>query len=75
MNNLNTIKKEIKREVTLLMGKDQLSYKNEITKNNEFCIESTITLSYESTCQIGKIVDYVVYAVYSTDTKQIKLIQ
>jgi hypothetical protein len=75
MTTLRQVNAQIKKEVIKLMGKGQLSYNKEITKNNEFCIESTITLSYESSCQIGKVVDYVVYAVYSTDTKQIKLIQ
>tara|TARA_R110001606_G_scaffold187058_2_gene334637 strand:- start:270 stop:500 length:231 start_codon:yes stop_codon:yes gene_type:complete len=75
MTNLKQVNAKIKKEVISLMGKGQLSYNKKVTRNDEFLIESTITLSYESTCQIGKIVDYVVYAVYHTDTKEISLRQ
>jgi len=72
---LTQVNKEIKKVVIKLMGKGPVAYRKEIVKNNVFTVEAKITISYESTCRIGKIVDYKLLATFNHDNNTVSLIQ
>ena len=76
-NDMTTTKinSSIKKQVINLMGKGHTNYSKEVTTNNEFNLESVITISYESTCQIDVIIDYKIIATFNKENNTINLIQ
>ena len=75
MKTTRQINSQIKKEVIKLMGKGQESYSKKTTRDDEFCLEQDITIKYESTCQIGVIVDYKLKAIFNKDYNKVELIQ
>ena len=75
MKNQAQINREVKKAVIELMGKGNTKYSKEILKDNDLINESNITITFESTCQIGVMVDYRLNAEYNKETKEINLIQ
>jgi hypothetical protein len=75
MKNQAQINREIKKAVIELMGKGNTKYSKEILTDNDLINESNITITFESTCQIGVMVDYKLNAEYNKETNEINLIQ
>ena len=69
------INSAIKKQVISLMGKGQESYKTKLVRNDELFTERKVTITYESTCEIGKHVDYKLIAIFDKYEETIKLIQ
>ena len=69
------INSAIKKQVISLMGKSQESYKTKLVRNDELFTERKVTITYESTCEIGKLVDYKLIAIFDKYEETIKLIQ
>jgi hypothetical protein len=72
---ITKINSSIKKQVISLMGKGYTSYSKKVITNNDFNLESEITISYESTCQIDVIVDYRLIATFNKENNKISLIQ
>lgn len=71
----SNINNKIKKESIKLMGADFESFTKVITRNDDLYLESEIKIIYKSTCEIGKKVEYKLFASFNKYENKITFIQ